>query len=864
MSSLDQYMAKPEPLPPRPRQDPKAQLYFRPSIPQDLAESYFIGAGYDGERRVVYLKLYEPRSQKIHFWYDNTGHVPYCLSKEPVASLQKNQGIVKHQGFLKFEQSNRFDALQGKQIPVTIIYAKDPLSIGGRPSGCIRDITRAWEADIRYTENYIYDRRLEPGMSYVIKRGNLTALQSGSSSINIQTVFGENDPSYQSVLDRWLRLLEFPVPDYRRVAFDIEVEQSKDTRVPDPTEAEDRVICASFSASDGLRKALLLRRHGFDTGSTESTSGILLEFYETEEELLSAIFRILDDYPVILTFNGDDFDLRYLSHRAQRLGYFRDTIPIELGRESAGVRYGIHLDLYKFFFNRSIQVYAFSGKYREVTLDAISEALLEEGKLEISTPVSRLSYSELAEYCYQDAQLVLRLTQFDGEVVMKLVTALSRISFLPIEDMSRQGVSGWIRSMMFREHRLRGYIIPRSEEITESKGATSTTAVIKGKKYKGGMVVDPTPGVHFQVAVLDFASLYPSIIKTWNLGYETILCSHPEDRTNKIPDTDHWVCRKKKAMESQIVGSLRDIRIKWYKPKSKEKDLPPETLSWYQVVQNALKVVLNASYGVFGSDRFSLYCPPLAESTAAVGRYDITSTIKEAKRLRIEVFYGDTDSLFLGTPDRTKLDELIQWSRKELGMELEVDKNYRYVALSLRKKNYLGVHPDNRVDIKGLTGKKRHTPEFIKETFSQMIGILGQVQTPLDFDDARTKIKSLVQDSYSKLRNRKYSLDDLAFNMMIGKSVAGYTKTMPQHVKAAQQLRDRGDEIKAGDLVSFVKVSTSAGVKPVRLASLHEIDVDKYTEYIRATFEQVLDALGLDYEELTGAKKLESFFPGSG
>ena len=864
MSSLDQYMAKPEPLPPRPRQDPKAQLYFRPSIPQDLAESYFIGAGYDGERRAVYLKLYEPKSQQIHFWYDNTGHVPYCLSKEPVASLQKNHGIVKHPGFLRFEQSNRFDALEGKQIPVTIIYARDPLSIGGRPSGCIRDITRAWEADIRYTENYIYDRRLEPGMSYVIKRGNLTALQSGSSSINIQTIFGENDPSYQSVLDRWLRLLEFPVPDYRRVAFDIEVEQSKDTRVPDPTEAEDRVICASFSASDGLRKALLLRRQGFDAGSTESTSGILLEFYETEEELLSAIFRILDDYPVILTFNGDDFDLRYLSHRAQRLGYFRDTIPIELGRESAGVRYGIHLDLYKFFFNRSIQVYAFSGKYREVTLDAISEALLEEGKLEISTPVSRLSYSELAEYCFQDAQLVLRLSQFDGEVVMKLVTALSRISFLPIEDMSRQGVSGWIRSMMFREHRLRGYIIPRSEEITESKGATSTTAVIKGKKYKGGMVVDPIPGVHFQVAVLDFASLYPSIIKTWNLGYETILCNHPEDRTNKIPDTDHWVCRKKKAMESQLVGSLRDIRIKWYKPKSKETNLPPETLSWYQVVQNALKVVLNASYGVFGSDRFSLYCPPLAESTAAVGRYDITSTIKEAKRLGIEVFYGDTDSLFLGTPDRTKLDELIQWSRKELGMELEVDKNYRYVALSLRKKNYLGVHPDNRVDIKGLTGKKRHTPEFIKETFNQMIGILGQVQTPLDFDDARTKIKSLVQDSYSKLRNRKYSLDDLAFNMMIGKSVAGYTKTMPQHVKAAQQLRDKGDEIKAGDLVSFVKVSTSAGVKPVRLASLHEIDVDKYTEYIRATFEQVLDALGLDYEELTGAKKLESFFPGSG
>src|SRR5947199_9501349 len=97
-------------------------------------------------------------------------------------------------------------------------------------------------------------------MSYVIKRGNLTALQSGSSSINIQTIFGENDPSYQSVLDRWLRLLEFPAPDYRRGAFDIEVEQSKDTRVPAPSEAEDSVICASLWACDGFRDALLRRR----------------------------------------------------------------------------------------------------------------------------------------------------------------------------------------------------------------------------------------------------------------------------------------------------------------------------------------------------------------------------------------------------------------------------------------------------------------------------------------------------------------------------------------------------------------------------------------------------------------------------
>lgn len=863
MSSLDQFLAKPEPVAPRVKEDPKSRLYFRPSTSLNLGESHFVGAGYDGEKRVVYLKLYDPNTHEIHFWYDNTNHLPYCLSKRTPDDLGKVNELVRHPGFLRFEEAKRFDALEGKEIPVTIIYARDPLSIGGRPTGCIRDMITAWEADIRYVENYIYDRHLEPGMTYSVKQGKLSPGGPAETFPPQLPGLEEKDENPNKLVARWRRLLDYPVPSYRRAALDIEVHSPIDTRVPDPTEAEYRVICASFAGSEGPGRVLLLKRSDSESDSITPPGGTSLEFYDTEEELLAAIFRTLLDYPFVFTFNGDDFDLRYLFHRALRLGFTRDQIPIELGRESASLKYGVHIDLYKFFFNRSIQVYAFSNKYREVTLDGVTEALLETGKLEISAPVSRLSPTELAAYCYQDAELVLNLTLFDGEVVMKLISALSRISFLPMEDMARQGVSGWIRSMMFKEHRDRGYLIPRSEDIKTGKGGTSTTAIIKGKKYKGGMVVDPVPGVHFGVAVLDFASLYPSIIKTWNLGYETILCGHEECKTNKIPGTDHWVCRKKRAMESQLVGSLRDVRIKWYKPRSKDKSVSPQVLIWYQVVQNALKVVLNASYGVFGSDRFSLYCPPLAESTAAIGRYAITNTINEARRLGIEVFYGDTDSIFLGTPSKAKLDELIQWSKKELGMELEVDKNYRYVALSNRKKNYLGVHEDSRVDIKGLTGKKRHIPEFLKATFTQLMEILGQVKTPADFDDARMKIKDLVQDSYSKLKNRKYSLEDLAFNMMIGKSVGGYTKTTPQHVKAAQQLSQTGTEIKAGDLVSFVKVTSANGVKPVQLANLQEIDTTKYMEYIRSTFEQVLDALDLDYEELTGARKLESFFPGS-
>jgi len=73
------------------------------------------------------------------------------------------------------------------------------------------------------------------------------------------------------------------------------------------------------------------------------------------------------------------------------------------------------------------------------------------------------------------------------------------------------------------------------------KGTLSTTAIIKGKKYQGAKVIDPIPGIHFGVVVVDFASLYPSIIKVWNISYETIDCIHEECKSNKLPGISHWV-----------------------------------------------------------------------------------------------------------------------------------------------------------------------------------------------------------------------------------------------------------------------------------------------------------------------------------
>src|SRR2546425_10537742 len=222
MSSLDHYLTQHQSDIPKPSDMSKPQIGFKLETPREMAQSYFAGSGYDAERRAVYLKLYDPQTERIQFWYDNTGHTPYCLSKDSPENLRKNKELMNHPGLLGLEPARRFDALEGKDIPVTIVLARDPLSIGGRPSGCIRDIITAWEADIRYVENYIYDRHLEPGMSYNIHQGDLKPGTSAHLPV-VKEAIEEKDEEYRKLMERWLRLLEYPVPNYRRVALDIEV-----------------------------------------------------------------------------------------------------------------------------------------------------------------------------------------------------------------------------------------------------------------------------------------------------------------------------------------------------------------------------------------------------------------------------------------------------------------------------------------------------------------------------------------------------------------------------------------------------------------------------------------------------------------
>ena len=867
-----------------------------------------LSAIYSGEEQKVYLKFYSPKDESIYIWRDRTNHKPYCYTKLQYAA--RAQEVAKVERKYTIENVKRRDLISDKLIDILKISAPDPLSIGGTENS-IREKVKAWEADIKYHENYLYDTGLIPGTFY-LRIGNEIKTHEMDISDKVREELEDllwnklkvssekaEDIRYQKQITRWANLLNQPIPEIKRVSVDIEVE-SEEGRMPTPRDHDRRITAVGFVASDGYRKVLLLNQNK----QHESSQALIpeAEIYYTEKDLLEEAFKIIASYPIVITYNGDDFDLPYLYARSQdpRIDPDRsqtipkDKVPIIIKRETfikrgiqaepVQLKYGIHIDLFRTFQNRSVQIYAFSNKYSEHTLNAISEALLDDTKLEFDGDISELPIETLAMYCLKDADLTYRLTSFNDSLLMKLIVVIARIGRLSIDDIARFGVNQWIRGMLYYEHRLNGFLIPRRDELQE-KGTASTTAIIKEKKYRGGLVVEPKLGIHFGVVVVDFASLYPSIIKVHNLSYETVNCVHQsckEDPNQKVPGTTHWICKVNRGLTSLLIGSLRDLRVNYYKHLSKNKSITPEERQLYNVVSQAIKVILNASYGVMGAEIFPLYCLPVADATAAIGRVTTTSTIERCKEIGIEVIYGDTDSLFLKNPSSNKVEEISLWARTRLGVDLEIDKQYRYVVFSELKKNYLGVLTDGTVDVKGLTGKKSHTPPFIRNAFYEILSILSKVDSEKDFESAREKIKNIIQENAKGLELKKIPLNDLSFNVMVNKSPEKYGKKMsnnqttknialhgkekevetfkglPQHIKAAKLLTDNGRLIKAGDIISYVKTKTGDGVKPVELAVAEDIDIEKYLATMEATFDQLLSSLNFNFKTLLGKPRQRS------
>mgnify|MGYP001581388122 FL=1 len=779
--------------------------------------------------RKIILKFYEPVSGRIILVNDEYKNRCYVSNPEPLREMI---------GVSNITEIEVFDTIKDKKRNLYAVELSNPNIMNDD----FRDSYSPWESDIKYYQSYLYDSDLIVGKWYSLDNGVISKLDI-QSNINLENISmgGVIDTNlFKKQMNDWASLLGEDIPKIRRLAFDIEVE-SDGEKLPDPLVGANRVTAISF-VGETIHKVFVLERSEVERGELDANTEYI--FYNSEKEMLEDAFNIIESYPVILTYNGDTFDMPYLYNRGIKLGI--QNIPFKMMSRNATLSLGIHIDLYGVFSNRSLKVYAFNQKYTEDGLGAVSQALLGETKTEYEGNLNDITLGILGKYCLNDSRLTYKLTTYNNELVMNLLIILCRVGNMPIDDISRMSISNWIKSMLHYAHRQRRELIPKTSDFPNI--GAGTKAIIKDKKYKGAIVLDPPQGIHFGVQVMDFASLYPSIMKTRNISYETVCCPHEECKSNKVEGTEHWTCVKKQGIISLLIGSLKEVRVNHFKKLSKTAETE-ELRTQNDTIAQALKVFLNASYGVLGAEIFSLYYIPVAESITAVGRNIITETAGEAKQMGMNVIYGDTDSLFIKQPTKEQVENLMQKTTEKYNIDLEVDKIYRYAVFSTRKKNYFGIKMDGKADIKGLTGKKSSTPPFLKKLFNDIMDELTKVMVESDFINAKKNISTMISGTITNFDD--IPLVELTFKMKINKDPNEY-KGNSQHVKVGKQLPK---DIEKGQVIRYIKTWTKEKVKPLELATRREVSKEKYMEAIEAVMSQVTEPMDIEFDSLTGHGK---------
>ncbi len=242
---------------------------------KSLPPSLLVSAVYDNKKKIAVLKFYEPKSEKIFLWPDETNHKPYCYSKlnpEELEFLNERDDVIK------IEPMKRYDALIDQDIYVSKITVEDPLAIGGTATEkSIRNIIETWESDIKYYENYLYDRSLIVGKYYEISDGKIIPHDleiSDEIRLSLKSLLWEKvsnermvDPKqFQKYISEWADLLTQPIPKIKRLSFDIEVE-SEASRIPDAKIAEKKVTAIGFNGSDGLKQIFVLKKEEVEEGT---------------------------------------------------------------------------------------------------------------------------------------------------------------------------------------------------------------------------------------------------------------------------------------------------------------------------------------------------------------------------------------------------------------------------------------------------------------------------------------------------------------------------------------------------------------------------------------------------------------------
>jgi DNA polymerase elongation subunit (family B) len=714
-----------------------------------------------------------------------------------------------------------------------VVNKTDEIPMLRREIAKLPGVNSCEEYDIRFYRRYLVDKGIVP-LSLCKARGELVKQESDVDTVDVE---------YLEIIDTE------PTSDLKVLAIDIETLCEK--AAPDPK--HDTIIFISLYGKD-FQKTLTWKRFEDAHENVQILPGEL----ELLEEFKKII--LLQKPDVIVGYGSDNFDFPFLAERAAKyglslnLGFDGSAIDINRRAITAAKIKGIqHIDISHFVRNiLDLNVDRFK-------LDIVAQELLGKGKLfklnaQKISEIWQIGLSEelrsLADYNLVDAQLAYELFVKLLPTQMQLVKLIG----LPLADINRMSYGQLVEWFLIRNSKPAGLVVPRKPSSSEVYARQLST-------YYGAFVLEPTPGFYRDVAVLDFRSLYPSIIASHNISPEKINCECCKLHGGHGVGDEILFCSKTQGF---IPGLIKDVIDRRNRINAILEQTNPSDPAFQELKarQYALKTIANSTYGYLGFPGSRWYSLESAKAITALGRKYIQLVIKEAEKFGFKSLYGDTDSLFILAGDKSTDDikKFIGIINSVLPKPMELEyRDFYPAALFLEaksggrgaKKRYALLTKNKGLILKGVEAIRGDWSPLAKKAQKTAIELMLTEGGP---EGAAKYIQELI----SKVKSQKVPVEDLFISVRLTKAISAYAARTP-HVAAAEIAEKKGHHVRAGFTVSYV-ITKGTGKFSERLklaedATLEDYDPDYYVDnqILRAVY-KLFEIFNYPTEKLKGGQ----------
>ncbi|KAI0024918.1 hypothetical protein F4780DRAFT_483145 [Xylariomycetidae sp. FL0641] len=385
---------------------------------------------------------------------------------------------------------------------------------------------------------------------------------------------------------------------------------------------------------------------------------------------------------------------------------------------------------------------------------------------------------------------------------------------------------------------------PKPEEENNEEEAVDSK---KKDKYKGGLVFEPEKGLYDKfVLVMDFNSLYPSIIQEFNICFTTVDRAGLTEDEDAVPEVP---TEQDQGIFPRLIATLVSRR-RQVKSLMKDKNATSEQLATWDIKQLALKLTANSMYGCLGYTKSRFYARPLAVLTTYKGREILRSTKELAESKALQVIYGDTDSVMINANVDSVADALKVGTefKKAVNeryrlLEIDIDNVFRRILLQAKKK-YAAINlvevPGGKfiekMEVKGLDMKRREYCALSKEISSR---ILNEILSGDETEVSVQRIHEYLREISGKMREQAVPVQKYIIYTQLGKAPKEYPNadSMPQ-VQVALREMARGKNVRRGDVIAYVVTGDSKTTsEPVAKRSYTPQDVMKADSGLKADVE---------------------------